>query len=84
GRRRSNGQERRLGCIRDAELEVLARAVVGAGKLGRIGDVDADVEEGGGGGLDLGEQGGSPNDGVLADSGGDGEGGEAASDVEGA
>lgn len=54
---------------------------MGAGELGRVGDVDADVEEGLGGGLDEGQWGGGPDGGVLADGGGGGDGGEAAAAV---
>lgn len=65
-RRRRDGQKRGLERVGEAELEVLPGECVGRGVIGRVGDVDGDVEEGLGGVLDLGERGRGPDGGVLA------------------
>jgi len=75
-RRRCNGEERGLGRVGHAELEVLPGDCVGRGEVRRVGHVDGDVKERVGGGLDLGEWGWGPDGSVLTNGGGNG--GEAA------
>lgn len=66
-------------------MKVLASGGMGRSEIGGVRDVDGDVEQGGvrGSGEDARERGGCPGSAVLPDGGGgDGEGGETATEGE--
>lgn len=69
---RGDGEEGGFGKVGEAELQVLTGGGVGGKDVGRVGNINGDVEEGVGGGMDGGERGRGPNSGVLAKGGSDG------------
>ena len=69
---RGDGEEGGFGKVREAELEVLTGGGVRGNEVGRVGNIDGDVEKGVGGGEDGGERSRGPKSGVLAQGSSDG------------
>lgn len=65
-RRRGDGKESGFGRVGKSELEELTGAGVRPSEIGRIRNVDGQVEERLGGRVDKGERGLDPSGGVLA------------------